>query len=123
LDSPLKEGKEEVMAYDKNLAERMQKILDDLTLTGFIEKKMFGGVGYLVGGNMACGVHKDEMIVRVGQEGFMDALNRPGARPFDMTGKPMSGWVMVKPSGFETDQALREWIILGLDYARTLPSK
>jgi len=72
---------------------------------------------------MACGVHKDELIVRVGSDGFMDALNRPGARPFDMTGKPMNGWVMVKPSGFETDQALREWIELGLNYANSLSAK
>jgi hypothetical protein len=72
---------------------------------------------------MACGVHKDELIVRVGSEGFVDALNRPGARPFDITGKPMNGWVMVKPTGIETDQALREWIVLGLDYAKSLPLK
>jgi len=111
------------MAYDKNLAARMQKILDDLNPPALVEKKMFGGVGYLVRGNMACGVHKDELIVRVGSDGFMDALNRPGARPFDMTGKPMNGWVMVKPSGFETDQALREWIELGLNYANSLSAK
>jgi TfoX/Sxy family transcriptional regulator of competence genes len=111
------------MAYDKNLAARMQKILDDLDPPALTEKKMFGGVGYLVRGNMACGVHKDELIVRVGAEGFVDALNRPGAHPFDMTGKPMNGWVMVKPSGFETDQALREWIELGLDFAKSLPAK
>ena len=111
------------MAYDKNLEARMQKILDDLNPPALIEKKMFGGVGYLVGGNMACGVHKNELIVRVGAEGFVDALNRPGARPFDITGKPMSGWVMVKPSGFENDQALRAWIELGLSYAKSLPAK
>jgi len=111
------------MAYDKNLAARMQKILDDLNPPALVEKKMFGGVGYLVRGNIACGVHKDELIVRVGSDGFMDALNRPGARPFDMTGKPMNGWVMVKPSGFETDQALREWIELGLNYANSLSAK
>jgi hypothetical protein len=111
------------MAYDKNLAARMQKILEELNPPDMTEKKMFGGVGYLVRGNMACGVYKDELIVRVGSEGFVDALNRPGARPFDITGKPMSGWVMVKPGGFETDQALKEWIQLGLDYASSLPTK
>jgi TfoX/Sxy family transcriptional regulator of competence genes len=111
------------MAYDKNLAVRMQKILDGLNAPSLTEKKMFGGVSYLVRGNMACGVHKDELIVRVGADGFVDALNRPGARPFDMTGKPMNGWVMVKPSGFESEQALREWIKLGLEYAMSLPAK
>jgi len=111
------------VAYDKNLAARMQKVLDELNPPALTEKQMFGGVAYLVRGNMACGVHKDEMIVRVGPDCFVDALNRPGVRPFDMTGKPMNGWVMVKPDGFETDQALREWMVLGLDYARSLPAK
>ena len=111
------------MAYDKNLAARIQKFLDDLNPSSLTNKKMFGGVAYLVRGNMACGVHRDELIVRVGNEGFVDALNRPGARPFDMTGKPMNGWMIVKPTGFETDQALRAWIVLGLDYARSLPAK
>jgi TfoX/Sxy family transcriptional regulator of competence genes len=111
------------MAYDKNLEARMQKILDGLNPPALTAKKMFGGMGFLVRGNMACGVHKDELIVRVGAEGFVDALNRPGARPFDMTGKPMSGWVMVKPSGFENDQTLKEWIVLGLEYAKSLPTK
>ena len=109
------------MPYDQFLAGRIRAELTGLT--GLEEKKMFGGVGFMLHGNMACGVHKDELIVRVGAEGFVDALNRPGARPFDMTGKPMSGWVMVKPSGFETEQALREWIRLGLDYAKSLPKK
>lgn len=111
------------MSYDKNLEARMQKVLDDLNPPALIEKKMFGGVAYMVQGNLACGVHKDEMIVRVGPDGFIDALNRPGARPFDMTGRPMSGWVLVKPSGFESDQALKEWIELGLAYAQSLPAK
>lgn len=111
------------MAYDKNLAARIQKIMDDLNPTALSEKKMFGGIGYLVQGNMACGVNKDNLIVRVGTEGYVDALNRQGARPFDMTGKPMSGWVLVNPSGFETDQALREWVKLGLDFAGSLQAK
>jgi TfoX/Sxy family transcriptional regulator of competence genes len=111
------------MAYDKNLAARIQKIMEDLNSPALSEKKMFGGIGYLVQGNMACGVNKDNLIVRVGTEGYVDALNRQGVRPFDMTGKPMSGWLLVNPSGFETDQALREWVQLGLDFAGSLQAK
>ena len=111
------------MAYDKELAARMYQIIEAMNPPGLVEKKMFGGVAYLVQGNMACGVHQDWLIVRVGNEGYMDALNRPGARPFDMTGRPMSGWVNVKPAGFSTEQALREWVNLGVQFALTLPPK
>jgi len=111
------------MAYDKDLAARMFQIMAAMNPPGLAEKKMFGGVGFLVQGNMACGVHQDGLIVRVGSEGYMDALNRPGAHPFDMTGRPMSGWVSVKPSGFQSDEVLKEWVDLGLQFALTLPPK
>lgn len=111
------------MAYDKNLAARMRQILDELNPPSLTEKHMFGGVGYLVQGNMACGVHKDELIIRVGPEAYIDSLNRPGARPFDLTGRPMNGWVSVRSAGFETDQSRREWIEQGLAFAKTLPAK
>jgi len=111
------------MAYDKNLAARMRQILDELNPPDLNEKNMFGGVSFMVHGNMACGVHKDELIIRVGPEAYLDTLNRPGARPFDLTGRPMSGWVSVRPAGFETDHSLREWIELGLAFAKTLPAK
>ena len=81
------------MAYDEGLAHRVREVLRDLP--GLVEKKMFGGIGFLVHGNMACGVNGDELIVRVGPEGYQEALARPHARPFDMTGRPMKGWVWV----------------------------
>lgn len=111
------------MPYDQILASRMEGILDQIHPAGFLAKKMFGGVAYLWQGNLACGVHKDTLIVRVGPDAYLDSLNRPGARPFDLTGRPMSGWVSVTRTGFETDEALKEWIDLGVRFAQSLPAK
>lgn len=109
------------MAYDKVLAIRIRAILDPLP--SLEEKKMFGGVGFLLNGNMACGVHKDDLIVRVGASDYNEALTHPHSRPFDMTGKPMAGWVMVDPQGCKTDSDLKAWVEQGLAYAMTLPTK
>ena len=87
------------------------------------EKKMFGGVGFLVNGNMACGVHKNGLIVRVGLEKHAWAMAQPHTRPFDMTGHPMSGWVVVDPSGWAMESALKVWVELGLAFALSLPGK
>ena len=109
------------MAYDELLAVRMRAALGPLD--GLKEKKMFGGIGFLVYGNMACGVHKNELIVRVGPEKHKDALARPYTHVFDMTGHPMAGWVMVGPEGCATEKELNDWIQQGLAFARTLPAK
>ena len=82
------------MAYDEALADRVLKALSDQP--DLVEKKMFGGVGYLLRGNMACGVHKDKLIVRVGPAGYEEAISRPHTAPFDITGRAMKGWVMVE---------------------------
>jgi TfoX/Sxy family transcriptional regulator of competence genes len=87
------------------------------------EKKMFGGIGFLVNGNMACGVHKNFLIVRVGPEKHAWALAQPHTRPFDMTGRPMAGWIMVEPSGCATENALKAWLELGLAFTHSLPDK
>ena len=84
---------------------------------------MFGGIGFLVRGNMACGVHGDDMIVRVGAENYAAALKQPFTHPFDMTGKPMAGWITVGPQGYEKDADLQAWIRQGLDFTGTLPAK
>lgn len=109
------------MPYDESLGSRIRSLLKDHP--GLQEKKMFGGVGFLVNGNMACGVHKDSLIVRVGAEAYTSAMTRPGTRPFDMTGHPMAGWVMVDPPGFASDQELSRWVQQGLDFAASLPVK
>ncbi|MFH1809891.1 MAG: TfoX/Sxy family protein [Pseudomonadota bacterium] len=108
------------MAYDEGLAERIREHVD-----GFepAERKMFGGLSFLVAGNLACGVIKDELIVRVGPEHFGSALKKKHARAFDFTGRPMKGWVTVAPAGFEDDSDLASWVRMGLDFAATLPPK
>jgi TfoX/Sxy family transcriptional regulator of competence genes len=109
------------MAYDENLAQRIRAELGPMP--GLAEKKMFGGAGFLVQGNMACGVHGDDMIVRVGPARYEEALARPHVKVFDMTGRPMSGWVMVTPEGVTGDDELRAWVEQGVEFALTLPAK
>lgn len=109
------------MAYDQNLAARISNTLGGLP--GLTEKKMFGGVGYLLNGNMACGVLNEFLIVRVGPDGYQEALNRPHTKVFDTTGRPMTGWVMVAPEGCEADADLKNWPQQGLDFASGLPAK
>jgi len=109
------------MAYDQALAQRIREALagePDL-----VEKRMFGGVGFLIRGNMACGVHGDDLIVRVGPGRYPEALAQPHARVFDMTGRPMAGWVEVAPAGVASAADLRRWLTLGVEHARTLPAK
>jgi len=109
------------MAHDEILEARVRAAFPlDVEIVG---KKMFGGVGFLLKGNMACGVHKDFLIVRVGLERYEDALAQPGTRVFDITGRPMRGWVMVHPEGFEKEADLRSWVQRGVDFAVTLPAK
>jgi len=109
------------MPYDKLLAMRIRAALGPLPT--LVEKKMFGGVGFLVNGIMACGVHKNDLIVRVGPKNYEKALSRPHTRVFDMTGKPMAGWVMVEPQGCAVESSLKSWVEQGLAFARSLPAK
>ena len=109
------------MAYDEGLAERARKLLVDLP--GFVEKKMFGGIGFMLRGNMACGVNGNELIVRVGPANYEQALGMPYTRPFDMTGRPMRGWVMVAPASLESDAGLQDWVQRGVEFALSLPEK
>lgn len=109
------------MAYDEGLAQRMREAL--ATIPDIDEKKMFGGIGFLLNGNMACGVNKDDLIVRVGPEAYETALAEPHTKEFDMTGRPMKGWVVVRPAGYETDEALKGWVQRGVDFALTLLPK
>ena len=109
------------MAYDEGLAQRVRDLL--VGHPGYVEKKMFGGVGYMLRGNMACGVNKDDLIVRVGPDRYEEALAQPVARVFDMTGRPMRGWVVVEPQGVEEDEDLEGWVQQGVDFALSLPPK
>lgn len=111
------------MAYDQGLAQRVRERLDELEPPGLAEKKMFGGVAFMLRGNLACGVLKDELIVRVGPEHYPEAIRKPHTRLFDISGKAMKGWVMVKPGGYESDEALGDWIQQGVRFALSLPTK
>ena len=109
------------MAYDEQLALKITSLLQDCS--NITEIKMFGGIGYLVRGNMACGVNGGDLIVRVGKEDYEDALAKEYTKPFDMTGRAMTGWVVVTQSGISTDDDLREWVSWGMRFALSLPPK
>lgn len=109
------------MAYDEGLAQRIREVLD--VTPGIEEKKMFGGVGFLLKGNMACGVNEENLIVRVGPDNYENALKEPHVREFDMTGKPMTGWIVVEPPGFDVDEDLIAWIARGVIFTSSLPAK
>ena len=109
------------MTNDELLGVRIRAALGPLP--GLEEKKMFGGVGFMVNGNLACGVHKNNLIVRVGPENHTAAMARPHTLPFDMTGRPMAGWLMVEPPGIATESELKAWVDQGLAFARSLPPK
>lgn len=109
------------MAYDEGLAERLREVLaDEPDLT---EKRMFGGLALLLGGNMSVGVYGDELLVRVGRDGTDDALARPQTRMFDMVDRPMRGWILVAPEGVADDDDLAAWVERGVRFARSLPAK
>lgn len=109
------------MAYSEELAQRVRHLLEGRT--GLAEKKMFGGVGFLLHGNMACGVLKDNLIVRVGAEQYQSSLAIPHTREFDITGRPMKGWVMVAPEGHSDEEKLSWWVEQGVRFTLTLPAK
>ena len=109
------------MAFDEALAARIRKQLGKRK--GIAEKKMFGGLAFLLNGNMSVGVHADAMIVRLDPEASAKALKQKHTRVFDLSGKPMKGWVLVDPGGTKSDAALAEWVAMGVSYAASLPTK
>ena len=109
------------MAYDEDLADRVRALFAGRT--GVREQKMFGGLAFMLHGNMACGLLGNEIIVRVGKENLDDALSQPHARPFDMTGRPMRSFIYVAAEGIATDDGLATWAGKGVVYAENLPPK
>ena len=109
------------MAYDHDLADQIRVSVagrPDVT-----EREMFGGIGFMVGGNMAVGVSGDDLMVRVGPDAHDAAMVRPGAAPFRLAPRPMRGWLTVTPEGFRTDAELADWIERGVAFAASLPPK
>ena len=109
------------MAYNENLADRIRGVLahrDELT-----EKKMFGGLSFMLGGNMCCGIIKDDLVVRVDHDNYEKAVAKPHPRPMDFTGRPLKGMVYVGPEGYRTDRELKCWLDQALSFALSLPPK
>ena len=109
------------MAFDETLAERIRQRL--ARKKGIEEKKMFGGIGFLLNGNMLVGVWKDSLIVRLGDELGAKVLLEPHVKAFDITGRAMKGWVLVAPAGVEGDDQLKEWIRRAVKFVGRLPGK
>jgi hypothetical protein len=109
------------MGYDKKTAERVRRILS--RRRDVVEKKMVGGVSFMVSGSMCCGVTGTALMVRVGPEAREWALTQPHVRPMKFAGWPLAGFVCVDPGGFRTDTALATWVGRGIDFVSALPAK
>ena len=109
------------MAYDETLAERIRQAL--ARRKNIDEKKMFGGIGFMLNGNMLIGVWKDGLIVRLGTDEGDKALKRPHVKEFDITGRSMKGWVLVGPEGLADDDSLKNWIQKALKFVGKMPGK
>jgi TfoX/Sxy family transcriptional regulator of competence genes len=108
------------MAYDEQLAVRVRALLANRT--DVTERKMFGGLTFMIAGHMCCGVNDNELIVRLDPEREDDALARPHARPMDLTGRPMRGFITIGPAGLEGDRLTR-WVHEAVARAQSLPPK
>ncbi len=109
------------MAYDEQLAERVRELVS--LRDGISERRMFGGIAFMIAGNMACGVLGDELIVRVGPDEYERALAEPHTRVFDFTGRPSRGMVVVAPDAVGDEEALAGWVDAGAGFAASLPGK
>jgi len=110
------------MPVDQDFANRIREELADVE--GITEKAMFGGLGFLLRGNMAVGIMSTgDLMVRVGADGTDEALARPGARLFEMRGRSMTGWVIVDAGAVKTQRRLRPWVRRGVAFASSLPPK
>jgi hypothetical protein len=109
------------MAYDEKLAGRVRKILRNRN--GVEEKRMFGGLCFMVAGHMCCGIVGDRLMARVGPENYEECLARKDVKEMDFTGKPMKGMVYVDPAGLAGEEALKYWVDICLQFVLTLPAK
>jgi hypothetical protein len=109
------------MPFDEALAARIRRLTAGRR--GFVEKTMFGGVGFLLNGNMCVGVWKDSLVARVGPAKSRSALSEPYVREFDITGKSTTGWVLVGPGGVADEDQLTAWVSRASKFVSTLPAK
>lgn len=109
------------MAYDELIADRMRRVFQDKKVA-FTEKKMFGGMCFMVEEKMCCGIHYDKkketdlLMARIGEEASVTAMERTGCHPMDFTGRPMKGYVFVTPDGFDSDVDMEYWLQLCIDF-------
>ena len=109
------------MAYDEKLAERVHALLPDHD--NVTERRMFGGLAFMVEGHMACGIVGDELMLRLGEEAADAALDEQHVRPMDFTGRPMRTMVFITPAGTSRQADLERWVERAVQYARSLPPK
>jgi TfoX/Sxy family transcriptional regulator of competence genes len=109
------------MAYDEALGDRIREALAEVD--GVTERKMFGGIAFMVDGHMTVGVVKDELMARVGADGEDDAHAQPHARAMDFTGRPMTGFIQVAAAGVAAEEDVRAWVDRALAFTTTLPPK
>ena len=109
------------VAYNRKLAQRLEALVK--TKKGFAQIKMFGGVGFLLNGNMCFGVYKEDLILRLGEGTAEKVLKERHTKPFDITGRAMKGWVMVMPQGTKTDGQIAAWTDDAIKFVRALPAK
>ncbi len=109
------------MAYAEGLAERIRQTLVDNPAVA--ERKMFGGIAFMLNDYMFVGVNGDTLMARIGPDNYVDALHQPHTREMDFTGRPMKGYVYVEPAGIESDESLQYWLDLCAEFVQTLPPK
>lgn len=103
------------MAFNEFLADRIRMVLKEKNAQ-FTEKKMMGGLAFMVNDKMCVGVIKNSMMARIDPLNYENAITKPGCRPMDFTGRPMKGWVYLEPEGIDMDDDLNEWVQLALDF-------
>lgn len=109
------------MAYDEKLTGRLSALIRNRK--DFSKKKMFGGIAFMLNGNMCFGVHKDSLVLRMDEETASQSLEQKYVKPFDITGRPMKGWIMVMKEGIKTKENLEKWTSLSIKFVKTLPGK
>lgn len=109
------------MAYSEELADRIRDVIDGRP--GVTERKMFGGVAWMVNGNMACGIIGEDLMVRLDRDDAEAAKAEEHVGPMEFTGRPMRGFILVEAEGIEADVDLGRWVEAGADFAESLPSK
>lgn len=109
------------MPYDERLADRVRRLL--ARRRGVAERQMFGGLAFMVRGHMCCGVLKDNLVLRLGPERWERALARSHVRPMDFTGRPLTGFIYVRPEGYRTERFLKGWVSQAEEFVAALPAK